>query len=109
MIGLLCLIDPPRVAVEALLSGLLIWRIAFVSTLFLIALLGNFSLAQAQGASLETARTIVVNTLVVLEIVYLFSVLYHKSLSVTWRGLLGTPTVILAADSGTGEVASIAF
>ena len=35
--------------------------------------------AQAQGASIEEARTIAVNTLVVMEIFYLFSVGYLKN------------------------------
>jgi len=87
---------PPRAAGEAILSGFLIWRIVFVSTLFLGALFGTFILAQAQGASTEEARTIVVNTLVVLEIFYLFSVRYLKASSITWRGMIGTPAVLIS-------------
>lgn len=92
---------PPRAAGEAILSGFLIWRVVFVSTLFLGALLGNFALAQAQGSSIEEARTIVVNTLVVLEIFYLFSVRYLKASSITWRGMLGTPAVLVAVGAVT--------
>lgn len=92
---------PPRAAGEAILSGFLIWRVAFVSTLFLGALFGKFALAQAQGASIEEARTIVVNTLVVLEIFYLFSVRYLKTPSITWRGMLGTPAVLIAVGAVT--------
>ena len=87
---------PPRAAGEKILSGLLIWRVVFVSSLFLGALFGKFALAQAQGSSIEEARTIVVNTLVVLEIFYLFSVRYLKASSLTWRGMLGTPAVLIA-------------
>lgn len=90
---------PPRAAGEAILSGFLIWRIVFVSMLFLGALFGTFTLAQAQGASTEEARTIVVNTLVVLEIFYLFSVRYLKASSITWRGMLGTPAVLIAVGT----------
>jgi magnesium-transporting ATPase (P-type) len=92
---------PPRAAGEAILSGFLIWRVFFVSTLFLGALFGKFALAQAQGASIEEARTIVVNTLVVLEIFYLFSVRYLKASSITWRGMLGTPAVLIAVGAVT--------
>lgn len=92
---------PPRVAGEAILSGFLVWRVAFVSTLFLGALFGMFALAQAQGASIEEARTIVVNTLVVLEIFYLFSVRYLKAASITWHGMLGTPAVLIAVGAVT--------
>jgi magnesium-transporting ATPase (P-type) len=92
---------PPRAAGEAILSGFLIWRVVFVSTLFLGALFGKFALAQAQGASIEEARTVVVNTLVVLEIFYLFSVRYLKTSSITWRGMLGTPDVLIAVGAVT--------
>jgi magnesium-transporting ATPase (P-type) len=92
---------PPRAAGEAILSGFLIWRVGFVSTLFLGAISGQFALAQAQGASVEEARTIVVNTLVVLEIFYLFSVRYLKASSITWRGVLGTRAVLIAVGAVT--------
>lgn len=96
---------PPRAANEAILSGFLIWRVVFVSIVFLAALFGMFALAQAQGADIEQARTIVVNTLVVLEIVYLFSVRYQKSSSITWRGMMGTPAVLIAV----GTVVALQF
>ena len=92
---------PPRAAGEAILSGFLIWRVVFVSALFLGAISGQFALAQAQGASVEEARTIVVNTLVVLEIFYLFSVRYLKASSITWRGVLGTRAVLIAVGAVT--------
>ena len=98
---------PPRPPREPILSGFLIWRVAFVSILFLGALFAKFALAQAQGASIEEARTIVVNTLVVLEIFYLFSVRYLKSTAITWRGVLGTPAVLIAV--GTVTVLQILF
>lgn len=85
---------PPRGPGEAILSGFLVWRVLFVSVLFLVALFATFSMARAQGASIEVARTIVVNTLVILEIFYLFSVRYLKASSITWRGLQGTPAVL---------------
>ena len=90
---------PPRAAGEAMLSGFLIWRVGFVSTLFLGVLSGMFALVQAQGADIEEARTVVVNTLVVLEIFYLFSVRYLKAPSITWRGVLGTPAVLMAVGA----------
>jgi magnesium-transporting ATPase (P-type) len=92
---------PPRAADEAILSGFLIWRVVFVSTVFLGALFGKYALAQAQGASVEEARTIVVNTLVVLEIFYLFSVRYLKASSITWRGMVGTRAVLIAVGAVT--------
>nr|WP_306268694.1 cation-transporting P-type ATPase [Pararhizobium sp. IMCC3301] len=98
---------PPRAAGEAILSGFLIWRVGFVSTLFLGVLSGMFALVQAQGANVEEARTIVVNTLVVLEIFYLFSVRYLKAPSITWHGIVGTPAVLIAV--GAVSALQIAF
>ncbi|WP_299618603.1 cation-transporting P-type ATPase [Pelagibius sp.] len=93
---------PPRRPGEPILSGFLIWRVAFVSTLFLAVLFAMFALAQAQGADIAEARTVVVNTLVVLEIFYLFSVRYLKASSLSWRGLMGTPAVLIAVAAVTG-------
>ncbi|NIA68190.1 cation-transporting P-type ATPase [Pelagibius litoralis] len=93
---------PPRAAEEALLSGFLIWRTVFVSVLFMAAIFGKFVFAQSQGASVEEARTVVVNTLVVLEIFYLFSVRYLKAPSITWRGVLGTRAVLIAVGAVIG-------
>lgn len=42
------------------------------------------------------ARTLVVNTLVVMEIFYLFNVRFLHMRSLSWRGALGTPAVLLA-------------
>ncbi|TQV68110.1 cation-transporting P-type ATPase [Denitrobaculum tricleocarpae] len=87
---------PPRPAKEAILSPFLLWRTVFVSLLFTGAIFSEFIFAQSQGASVEQARGIAVNTLVVLEIFYLFSVRYLKGPSITWRGVIGTPAVLIA-------------
>ncbi len=71
---------PPRRADEPLLSGFLIWRVVFVSLLFFASILGIFSFSVTQGSTLEEARTYAVNTLVALEVFYLFSIrLLHES------------------------------
>lgn len=64
----------PRNRSEKMLSGLLIWRISFVSVLFLIGIYGIYIWSQAQGATIEESRTYAVNTLVMMEIFYLFNV-----------------------------------
>jgi magnesium-transporting ATPase (P-type) len=51
--------------------------------------------ALARGEVLETARTLVVNTIVVPEIFYLFNVRYLHMRSLAWRGLLGTRAVLI--------------
>jgi magnesium-transporting ATPase (P-type) len=87
---------PPRRADAPLLSRFLLWRVALVSVLFAAISLTVFFGAQRLGRDVETARTLVVNTLVVLQIFYLFSVRYLHMASITWRGALGTPAVLWA-------------
>jgi magnesium-transporting ATPase (P-type) len=86
---------PPRATDEPLLSGFVIWRIIFVSILFVIGTFGMFFWAESRGLSLEEARTLVVNTIVVMEIFYLFSVRFQHGPSLTWSGVLGTPAVLI--------------
>ena len=87
---------PPRPSRAGLLSPFLAWRIVFVSLLFVVCALSVFFYALGRGLDLETARTMVVNMIVVLEIFYLFSVRYLHMTSFTWRGALGTKPVLLA-------------
>jgi magnesium-transporting ATPase (P-type) len=87
---------PPRPASSPLLSPYLVWRLFFVSALFAIGALGIFFYALDQGLGVEVARTLVVNLLVVFEIFYLFNVRYLHMTSITLRGALGTPPVLIA-------------
>ncbi|MDP3229126.1 MAG: cation-transporting P-type ATPase [Acidovorax sp.] len=87
---------PPRPPGEPLLSRFLVWRIVLVSTLFLAGIFGMFEWALWHGASVEAARTVAVNTLVCMEVFYLFSVRYLKARSFTWQGVRGTPRVLAA-------------
>lgn len=97
----------PRRPDEPVLSRFLVWRIVFVSVLFVVAVFGMFEWAIRRGLPIEEARTIVVNTLVVLEIFYLFSVRYLHAPSLTWRGMLGTRPVLISV--GAVALAQIAF
>jgi len=85
---------PPRRPDEPILSRFLLWRIGLVSLLFMAGIFGMFELALARGASIEEARTVAVNTLVAMEVFYLFSVRYLKARSFTWQGIKGTPLVL---------------
>ncbi|MGH6802766.1 MAG: cation-transporting P-type ATPase [Methyloceanibacter sp.] len=87
---------PPRSPREPLLSQRLLWRVGFVSLLFVAGAFGIFFYAVERGLSIELARTMVVNTIVVMEIFYLFSVRYIHGTSLTWQGVLGTPAVLIA-------------
>jgi magnesium-transporting ATPase (P-type) len=92
---------PPRPAGEPILSRFVLWRVVFVSALFCAGIFGMFTLAQAQGASLAEARTIAVNTLVVMEIFYLFSVRFLNTTSLSLRAALGTRPVLIAVAAVT--------
>ena len=92
---------PPRRPHEPILSSFVIWRVALVSLLFCAGIFGKFAFAQAQGASVEEARTIAVNTLVVMEIFYLFSVRYLNNPSLTLQGVAGTRPVLIAISAVT--------
>jgi calcium-translocating P-type ATPase len=98
---------PPRPTGAALLSPFLVWRIAFVSLLFVLGSFGIFAWALWRGFDVDTARTMVVNTLVVMEIFYLFNVRYMHMRSISWRGALGTPIVLAAIVAVV--VAQLAF
>ncbi len=64
---------PPRDQKEAILSGYLIWRIAFVSFLIGGLTLGLYAWLKANAYEIETARTIAVNTLVAGQLFYLYN------------------------------------
>ncbi|PZP64665.1 MAG: hypothetical protein DI596_01350, partial [Azospira oryzae] len=87
---------PPRPVGEPILSGFLLWRIALVSALFLAGIFGMFEWSLARGASVEEARTVAVNTLVAMEVFYLFSVRYLRTPSFTFEGVKGTRPVLAA-------------
>lgn len=86
----------PRKPNEPLLSALLIWRILFVSLIMVTGTFGLFLWERALGTEIEQARTVIVNTLVMFEIFYLFNsrYLYHSVLNL--HGLFGNPLVWLA-------------
>ncbi len=89
----------PRPRHEPLLSGELIWHIIFVSLLFLAGVFGIYHYAIAQGNSIELARTMALNTLVVMEIFHLFFIRNIYGTSLTWQGVKGTKiirTVVIA-------------
>ncbi len=87
---------PPRDAREPMLTSYLIWRIAFVSVILMSGTFGLFILEMERGVSIEHARTVAVNTLVVFEIFYLFNSRYIKASIFNWEGLTGNRYVLIA-------------
>ncbi|MGD9953520.1 MAG: HAD-IC family P-type ATPase, partial [Burkholderiales bacterium] len=86
----------PRAPEAPLLSAFLVWRVALVSFLFVGSALAVFFFALGRGDDVATARTLVVNVIVVLEIFYLFNVRFLHMTSMTLRGALGTRAVLAA-------------
>ncbi len=64
----------PRRPDEPILSGFLVWRIVFVSTVLVLGVHGVFVWLEGTGADIEIARTASANTLVMFEVFYVFSV-----------------------------------
>jgi len=84
---------PPRPRAEPLLTGGLIWHVILVSGLFIAAVFGIYAYAIDRGYAHELARTMALNTLVVLEIFHLFFIRNIYGTSLTWQGVKGTRIV----------------
>jgi magnesium-transporting ATPase (P-type) len=88
---------PPRPPEEPLVSRLMLIRIVYVSVLLMAAAFGVFHWYSAQGSSMELARTMAVNTLIVGEIAYLFNSRYMEKPALSKEGFRATPQVWGAA------------
>lgn len=86
---------PPRDPRQGLFTPMLVWRVAFVALLALGGTFVLFAWERAHGADLAEARTVTVNTLVMIEIFYLFNARFLTAAVLTRRGLLGNPYIPL--------------
>jgi magnesium-transporting ATPase (P-type) len=87
---------PPRNARQPVLTALFLWRIAYVSLILTAGTFGLFLWEQYQGAPIEQARTVAVNTLVMFEIFYLFNSRYMTAPVLNREGLFGNRYVLYA-------------
>jgi len=87
---------PPRDAHEPMLTSHLIWRVAFVSVILMSGTFGLFLWEMQQDVSIEHARTVAVNTLVMFEIFYLFNSRYITASVFNQAGLTGNRYVLIA-------------
>ncbi|HPQ25669.1 MAG TPA: cation-transporting P-type ATPase [Gammaproteobacteria bacterium] len=87
---------PPRPRSEPLLSGSLVWHIVLVALLFLGGVFGIYTYAIDRGYPIELARTMAMNTLVVMEIFHLFFIRNMYGTSLTWKAVRGTKAVWFA-------------
>lgn len=84
---------PPRARNQPLLGPQLLWHIVLVSALFVAGVYGIYHYALAQGHTMELARTLAVNTLVVMEVAHLFFIRNFYTTSLNWQAVRGTPVV----------------
>jgi len=87
---------PPRDAHEPILTSYLIWRVAYVSIILMAGTFGLFLWEMEQGVSIEHARTVAVNTLIMFEIFYLFNSRYIIDSILNWEGVAGNRYVLIA-------------
>jgi len=87
----------PRDPQAPILNKFLVWRILFVASLVVAAVYGIFMwLQHSQGASIEVARSAAVNMLVIGEVFYLLNTRFPLSRSLSFQGLFGSRTVLMA-------------
>ncbi|MDY6983400.1 MAG: HAD-IC family P-type ATPase, partial [Pseudomonadota bacterium] len=85
----------PRQRHAAILSRALVWHIVLVSLLFLGFTYGIYLYAIERGYPLELARTLALNTIVVLEVFHLFFIRNIDNTRLGWHALKATPAVWL--------------
>lgn len=83
----------PRPRHQPLLTGTLVWHIVFITLLFVAGVFGIYRYAIEQGYSVELARTMAMNTLVVMEVFHLFFIRNMYGTSLTWKAIKGTKVV----------------
>jgi len=100
---------PPRLRDAPLLSSDLVWHILLVSALFICGMFGMFAYGMGQGYPLDLVRTLALNTLVVMEIFYLFFIRNIYGTSLTWRAVRGTRAVWISIGVVTAGQFAITY
>ncbi len=86
---------PPRRRNEPLLNATMSWYIIMISVLILCGVYGIYHYAIERQYATELARTLVVNTLVMMEIFLLFFVRNIYGTAFTWQAIRGTKVIWL--------------
>lgn len=87
---------PPRDPKESILSPFLMWRVGFVSLILVAGTFGLFVLERQNEASIEAARTVAVNIVVMFEVFYLLNTRYLRDPVLTREGIFGNGYAIVA-------------
>ncbi|MFT0851273.1 cation-transporting P-type ATPase [Achromobacter sp. F4_2707] len=86
---------PPRPPQEPLFNAFFIWRLTLVSVLMMLGAVTLFLYKLDAGASLEVARTMAVNTVVLCEVVYLINSRRLRRCVLDREGLFGNRYALL--------------
>jgi len=89
---------PPRDPDAPIISATFLWRIALVSALIGGATIAVFHHELARGASLEMARSVAVNTLVVAQAFYLFNSRFLMATSLNLKLLISNAKAWIAVS-----------
>ena len=87
---------PPRNPKARLLNGFFLWRIIYVSIIMAIGAFAVFTWMRSAGHSLEAARTMTVNTIVMFEVFYLISTRFIVAPVLRPADWVGNRMVLLA-------------
>ncbi|WP_372865531.1 cation-transporting P-type ATPase [Spongiibacter sp.] len=100
------MLRPPRPRDEPLLTATTTWYVVMISVLILCGVYGVYQYAIGRHYPEELARTMVVNTLVSMEIFLLFFVRNIYGTAFTWRALRGTKIIwLVVACIATAQLA----
>lgn len=99
----------PRPRNQPLLTGTLVWHIFVVTVLFVLGVFGVYSYAVQQSYSIELARTMAMNTLVVMEVFHLFFIRNMYGTSLTWKAIKGTKVIWYAVILVTAGQLAITY
>ncbi|MEX2670624.1 MAG: cation-transporting P-type ATPase [Phycisphaeraceae bacterium] len=86
----------PRDPAEPILTPFLVWRIFFVSVMLVAGAFGLYAWVRMNDGSLELARTVAVNTIVMGEIFYLLNSRYLYLPVLNLEGIFGNRYVLIA-------------
>lgn len=85
----------PRPPEEPLFTAFFVWRLVLVSVLMMMGAVALFLYKIDSGASLEVARTMAVNTIVLCEVFYLLNSRRLRRSILDREGLFGNPYALL--------------
>ncbi|MBN2870593.1 MAG: HAD-IC family P-type ATPase, partial [Campylobacterales bacterium] len=97
----------PRKRDEPLLGGELLWHITLLAILFVAGVFGMYHYAAAEHEDIDYARTVAMNTLVVMEIFHLLYIRNVHNVHLTLDAMKGTKALWIAV--GIIVVAQIAI